>query len=203
MRHYNYLSTEKQKSLCSCIWVEGYWIFGSDIPGVLFVGQTAVINEISVTPWRKSRKFQSLWSTPWSQSHIATDGQSISKSWCRASFGAHDQIFITVWQLWSCFCGAPSLMRGRVCLLYILLVLASVVFLGSESLRSCDHILLSQIWDFPFRRLLRLAGSRWRYSNPPPHGWYIHVYIYIYMRRPELNSYSFYPCGSQPHWIKR
>jgi hypothetical protein len=23
---------------------------------------------------------------------------------------------------------------------------------------------------FPFRRLLRLAGIRWRYSNPPPHG---------------------------------
>jgi hypothetical protein len=23
---------------------------------------------------------------------------------------------------------------------------------------------------FPFRRLLRLAGLRWRYSNPPPHG---------------------------------
>jgi hypothetical protein len=33
-----------------------------------------------------------------------------------------------------------------------------------------DHILLSQIWDFPFRRLLRLAGSRWRYSTMPPHG---------------------------------
>jgi hypothetical protein len=31
-----------------------------------------------------------------SQSHIATDGQSISKSWCRDSSGAHDQIFITV-----------------------------------------------------------------------------------------------------------
>jgi hypothetical protein len=28
----------------------------------------------------------------------------------------------------------------------------------------------SQNWDFPFRRLLRLAGSRWRYSTPPPHG---------------------------------
>jgi hypothetical protein len=27
-------------------------------------------------------------------------------------------------------------------------------------------------WPFlvPFRRLLRLAGSRWRYSTPPPHG---------------------------------
>jgi hypothetical protein len=52
--------------------------------------------------------------------------------------------------------------------LYMLLALASVVFLGSESLGSRDHILLSQFWDFPFRRLLRLAGSRWRYSTPPP-----------------------------------
>jgi hypothetical protein len=50
----------------------------------------------------------------------------------------------------------------------MLLILASVVFLGPESLGTCDHILLSQIWDFPFRRLLRLAGSQWRYSNPPP-----------------------------------
>jgi hypothetical protein len=24
----------------------------------------------------------------------------------------------------------------------------------------------------PFRRLLRLAGSRWRYSTPPPHGYW-------------------------------
>jgi hypothetical protein len=45
-------------------------------------------------------------------------------------------------------CGAPSLTRGRVCLLYMLLALASAVFLGSESLGTRDHILLSQIWDF-------------------------------------------------------
>jgi hypothetical protein len=32
------------------------------------------------------------------------------------------------------------------------------------------YILLSQIRDFPFRRLLCLAGLRWRYSIPPPHG---------------------------------
>jgi hypothetical protein len=38
-----------------------------------------------------------------SRSHIVTDGQSVSKSWCRAPFGAHDQIFIIVWQLRSCF----------------------------------------------------------------------------------------------------
>jgi hypothetical protein len=37
-----------------------------------------------------------------SQSHIATDGQSISKSCYRAPSGAHDQIFITFWQLRSC-----------------------------------------------------------------------------------------------------
>jgi hypothetical protein len=104
-----------------------------------------------------------------SQSYIATDGWSISKSWCRGPSGAHDQIFI-VWQLRSYFCGAPSLTRGRVCLLYMLLALTSAVFLGSESLGSHNHILLSQFWDFPFRHLLWLAGSWWRYSTPPPHG---------------------------------
>jgi hypothetical protein len=31
-----------------------------------------------------------------SQIHIATVGQSVSKSWCRVPSGAHDQIFITV-----------------------------------------------------------------------------------------------------------
>jgi hypothetical protein len=90
-------------------------------------------------------------------SHIVTEGQSISKSWCWAPSGAHDHIFITVWQLRSCLCGAPSLTRWRVCLLFMLLALVSVVVLGSESLGTRDHILLSQIWDFPFRRPLRLT----------------------------------------------
>jgi hypothetical protein len=61
-------------------------------------------------------------------------------------------------------------MRGRVCRLQLLLALASAVILGFESRGTRGHILLSQIRDFPFRRLLRLAGSRWRYSTPPPHG---------------------------------
>jgi hypothetical protein len=99
-----------------------------------------------------------------SPSHVATDGQSVSKSWCRAPSGAHDQIFITVWNVRSCFVGRPLF------LLHMLLALASAVFLWSESTGARDHILLSQIWDFPFRHLLRLAGSRWRYSTPPPHG---------------------------------
>jgi hypothetical protein len=86
--------------------------------------------------------------------------------------GAYDQISIIVWQLRVCWFGAPFLTRGRVCRLQLLLVLASAVILGSESIETRHHILLSQIWDFPFRRLLRLAGSRWRYSTPPPHGVY-------------------------------
>jgi hypothetical protein len=39
----------------------------------------------------------------------------------------------------------------------MLLTLASAVILGPESRRTHDHILLSQIRNFPFRRLLRLA----------------------------------------------
>jgi hypothetical protein len=112
-----------------------------------------------------------VWIYSQSQSYIATDGRSISKSWWRAPSGAHDQIFLIVWQLRCCFCGAPSLTRERVCLLYMLLAHDSAVFIASESLGSRDHILLSLSWDFPFRRLLRLAGSRWRYSTPPPHGY--------------------------------
>jgi hypothetical protein len=82
--------------------------------------------------------------------------------------GAYDHIFSTVDSYGLVLCGAPSLTRRRVCLFYMLLALSSAVFPCSESLRTRDHILLSQIWDFPFRRLLRLTGLRWRYSTPPP-----------------------------------
>jgi hypothetical protein len=44
---------------------------------------------------------------------------------------------------------APSLTRGRVCRLQLLLVLASAVILRFESHRTCDHILPSQIRDSP------------------------------------------------------
>jgi hypothetical protein len=84
--------------------------------------------------------------------------------------GAYDQIFIAVRQLRVCWCGALSLTRGRIRCLQFLLALASTVIFVSESSGYHDHILLSQIGDFPFRRLLRFAGLWWRYSNPPPRG---------------------------------
>jgi hypothetical protein len=81
--------------------------------------------------------------------------------------GAYDQIFITVRQMRVCWCGALSLTRGRVCRLQLLLALVSTVF----RFRVPWDFLLSQIGDFHFRRLLRIAGLRWRYSTPPPHGY--------------------------------
>jgi hypothetical protein len=83
---------------------------------------------------------------------------------------AYDQIFITVRQLRVCWCRALSLVIGRVCHLQFLLALSRAVILGSESRGTRDHILLSQTRNFPFRRILRLTGIRWRYSTPPPHG---------------------------------
>jgi hypothetical protein len=34
------------------------------------------------------------WSQSQSQSHFATDGRSVSMSWCRVPSGAHDQMFV-------------------------------------------------------------------------------------------------------------
>jgi hypothetical protein len=115
--------------------------------------------------------------------------------------GTRDQFFflleIFFRQLRVCYFVAPSLTRGRVCNLMLLLVLASAFPLGSEPRGTQDHILLSQFLrlpqpgdpgsriyipqeqggsvispgtGFPFCHLLRLAGLRRRYSNPPPHG---------------------------------
>jgi hypothetical protein len=96
-----------------------------------------------------------------SQSHIAIDGQSNSKPWCWAP-----DIFITLWQLLSCFCGVPSLTRGQVCLLYMLLALASIVCLGFESLGTCDHILLR------FETSFLSPSMTCRVTvEVPPHGW--------------------------------
>jgi hypothetical protein len=72
-----------------------------------------------------------------------------------------------------------SLTRGWVCHFQLLLALASAFILGSESRVTGNHILLSQIRYFPFCRLLRLAGLRWRYSTPPLPGmnWIVQVKV--------------------------
>jgi hypothetical protein len=77
-----------------------------------------------------------------------------------------------------------------ICRLQFLLVLASTVILGPEYFTVSDSRLpkpggpgpriyipleqggpvITPGTGFPFRRLLQLAGLRWRYSNPPPRG---------------------------------
>jgi hypothetical protein len=59
-----------------------------------------------------------------------------------------------------------------------------------------------QIWDFPFRRLLRLAGSRWKYSTPPPHGFWLQLgWCFRYItrggpnRKHRLQQFSYWCHG--------
>jgi hypothetical protein len=69
----------------------------------------------------------------------------------------------------------------------------------TRSLYSCPPVTPPGI-GFPFCRLLRLAGWRWRYSNPPPHGehpiynvenWYIFlVRKFLAMSRRNLAEIS-------------
>jgi hypothetical protein len=126
----------------------------------------------SITPWR------SIGELTHSSTHTFTDYCSasqcdslslslilrptVSRSVClgiKQTSGDYDQIFITVTQLRVLWCGELSLTRGRVCSLQLLLALASALIFGADSRRTRGHILLCQIRDFPFRRLLDSQGN--------------------------------------------
>jgi hypothetical protein len=78
-----------------------------------------------------------------SQSYFTTGGLSpISSSWQQPLETHGQQLFL---QLNTCV--TLSLTRGWVCRLQLLLVLASAVILKSESRRTHNHILLSQLRD--------------------------------------------------------
>jgi hypothetical protein len=65
---------------------------------------------------------------------------------------AQDQIFVTVRQLRVCWCGEPSLTRGRVCRLQLLLAFSSAVSLGSVSQVRDSPNLEGQIPTFKYPR---------------------------------------------------
>jgi hypothetical protein len=77
--------------------------------------------------------------------------------------GAYDQIFIIVWQLRICLFGAPSLTRGRVCRLQLLLALASAVIFGSESRRTRGHIHGSRLKSHSWTEV---TSRRTEYTSP-------------------------------------
>jgi hypothetical protein len=126
------------------------------------------------------------------QNYVTTDGHSASMSWCEALlWGSRPDFHYCHTAAGFFYVGPLSDSDGSV----VLLVLASAVVLGYESRVTDDHILLSVIRDSPnlegqgsicisprnrvaqlyphalgslLRRLLRLAGQRWKYSSPPP-----------------------------------
>jgi hypothetical protein len=112
-----------------------------------------------------------------SESYVTTDGQSTSLSWykapirglrpdfyCRTEYARRLTVtFLVPW-------GALSDERTGL----------SFVCAAGPCQRSLSRVLVPldlqpyfTVSDLrlPFRRLLRLAGSRWRYSTPPPHGY--------------------------------
>jgi hypothetical protein len=86
-----------------------------------------------------------------SKSKLCYDRWSVGQSVLVSSthLGLTTRFLFLSRQLRVCGCGALSLTRERVCRLQLLLGLASAVILVSESRRTRDHILLSQIRDSP------------------------------------------------------
>jgi hypothetical protein len=133
-------------------------------------------------------------------------GQSISAS--GSTLYPMSRFLFFAWQLRVSWYWTPSLKRGWVCnlLIQLLTVLATAITLVYKFRRTHDHILLSHTrlpqpggpgpriyipqeqvgqvilpgTGFPFHRLSRLAGLRWRYSNPLPHGvaWLLKFKLY-------------------------
>jgi hypothetical protein len=107
----------------------------------------------------------------------------------------HGQNYFPQWNTCGhCSYITSSLTTGWVCHFQLLLALTSTFILESESRGTRGRILLSQIRDLTFCRLLRLAGLRWRYSTPPPPASAMNHDTFITPRRPEYKS----PCRTVP-----
>jgi hypothetical protein len=101
-----------------------------------------------------------------SESHVTTDGQSASLPRNKAPVWGLRLHFYYCQTFAGFLLWGALATRGRVCRLQLLPTLASAVIFGSESRGTDDHILLSQIRDFLFRRLLRLTRLRWGIRLP-------------------------------------
>jgi hypothetical protein len=109
-----------------------------------------------------------------SQSYVTTDGQLDSQSWNK----------VPIWGLRSDFYYCQTI-AGLLKWGAVSDKRTDLSFTIDPGLRQRSNFLVRLPWgtrghiflsnsrpfrDFPFRRLLRHAGLRWRYSTPPPHG---------------------------------
>jgi hypothetical protein len=103
-----------------------------------------------------------------SESYITTDGQAASLSWNKApTWGLRTYFYY--FQTVACLLMWGALSDERTGMSFTIAAGSRQrSHSRSESRDTRDHILLSQIRVFPFRRLLLPAGLRWRYSIPPP-----------------------------------
>jgi hypothetical protein len=115
-----------------------------------------------------------------SQSYIMTDGQLASLSWNKAPIWGLQP------DLYYCQTVAGLLMWGTLSDDWTGLSFTTAAgpcqHSHSRVRVPSDHILLSQIRDFHFRHLLRLAGLWWRYSTLPSYGeneWKVFTAPYI------------------------
>jgi hypothetical protein len=131
-----------------------------------------------------------------SRSYATTDSQSVRMSWYWAPlWDLQPDITsfqnVAVWNLWSCFCGAPSLTRERVCNLQCNHSMVRVAQNPKPYFTVSSETPPTWRAKFPYlyppgtgspsytpghwvpftssltTRLLRLARLRWRHSNPP------------------------------------
>jgi hypothetical protein len=98
-------------------------------------------------------------------SYITTDGQSASLSWYQDPSGAYDQILFTVRHLRVCRYGAPSLTRGRFCLLQLLLSSPAQSFSGPSPAG-----LMTTFYSLRFETP-PIWRTRSLYLYPPGTGW--------------------------------
>jgi hypothetical protein len=118
--------------------------------------------------------------TSTSTSYLTTDGQSASLSWNQATIW--EQRILSWGHLRIFWYGMPCLTIGQVCNLLIQSVTGSWQRCHSrvQVVQNLEPYLSVQFEaGFPLCRLFRLAGLRWKYSNPPPNGASRPTLIYV------------------------
>jgi hypothetical protein len=130
------------------------------------------------------------------QSYVTTDGESASQSWCKAPIWApKNQIFVSVRHLRVCSCGRPLWREDGPVVYNCYWFSPAQSFSGPSPARLmampyCFTLENPPTWrarssylyrpgtrwpvppgtGCPFRRLLRITGLWWRYSNPTSSG---------------------------------
>jgi hypothetical protein len=130
-----------------------------------------------------------------SESYVTTDGQSAGLCWNKAPIWGQRPDFYCC-QTVAGFLMWNALFDEKTGLLF-------TITAGPRQRRhsrvrvpwdSWPYFTISDSIDFPSRRLLRLAGSRWRHSTPPPHWWIPQIIASVRTHREHRFPQILYCC---------